>query len=222
MLGVPVGHPSYVRVQLSEIQHDHETLLDRIPSLPDLPVELAVAAALRVRTSKLLSSRGASCFWQRNSRESMIGVCEGVFAESWESAKVSARILLARAFLLLWAAWASEALCGQGQVPSGRAGRIAFPWFSKGTLNWWLISWISWRGFQKLSISDAPLSQLEGMDGVQGFEIPSWRALMKGARPPPRDPEDDRTGKPQARVAARGIISNRAGIQRRAVVPNHQ
>ena len=36
VLGVPVGHPSYVRVQLSEIQHDHQTLLDRIPSLPDL------------------------------------------------------------------------------------------------------------------------------------------------------------------------------------------
>ena len=36
VFGVLVGHPSYVRVQLSEIQHDHQTLLDRIPSLPDL------------------------------------------------------------------------------------------------------------------------------------------------------------------------------------------
>ena len=32
------------------------------------------------------------------------------------------------------------------------------------------------------------------LDGVQGFEIPSWRALMEGARPPPRDPEDDEPG----------------------------
>ena len=36
VLGVPVGHPSNVRVQLTEIQHDHQKLLDRIPSLPDL------------------------------------------------------------------------------------------------------------------------------------------------------------------------------------------
>ena len=36
VLRAPVGHPSYVRAQLSEIQHDHHTLLDRIPSLPDL------------------------------------------------------------------------------------------------------------------------------------------------------------------------------------------
>ena len=32
------------------------------------------------------------------------------------------------------------------------------------------------------------------LDGVQDFEIPSWRALMEGARPPPRDPEDDEPG----------------------------
>ena len=32
------------------------------------------------------------------------------------------------------------------------------------------------------------------LDGVQGFEIPSWRALMEGARPPPRDPEDHEPG----------------------------
>ena len=31
-------------------------------------------------------------------------------------------------FLLLWAVWASEALYGQGPVPSGRVGRIASPW----------------------------------------------------------------------------------------------
>ena len=36
VLGAPVGHPSHVRAQLSEIQHDHQTLLDRIPSLSDL------------------------------------------------------------------------------------------------------------------------------------------------------------------------------------------
>ena len=68
----------------------------------------------------------------------MIGVCGGVSAESWESAKVSGRTLLAqrRPFLLLWVALASEALCGQGQVPSGRVGRIAYPWSSRGSLIW--------------------------------------------------------------------------------------
>ena len=28
------------------------------------------------------------------------------------------------------------------------------------------------------------------LDGVHGFDIPSWRSLAAGARPPPRDPED--------------------------------
>ena len=93
-----------------------------------------------------------------------------VSAESWESVKVSARTLLAQhqPFLLFWAASASEVLCGQGQVPSGRVGRIVSPWFSRGTLMWWLTSWISWRGSQKLNISDAPPSQLEAWMGSKG------------------------------------------------------
>ena len=35
VLGVP-GHPSFVRAQLNVIQADHQILLDRIPSLPDV------------------------------------------------------------------------------------------------------------------------------------------------------------------------------------------
>ena len=34
------------------------------------------------------------------------------------------------------------------------------------------------------------------LDGVHGFEIPSWRSLAAGARPPPRDPEDHEPGSP--------------------------
>ena len=64
VLGVPVSHPSYVRVQLSEIQHDHQTLLDRIPSLPDLPHEQITFFAWCL------------LFWQRNSRGEMLDACQ--------------------------------------------------------------------------------------------------------------------------------------------------
>ena len=32
------------------------------------------------------------------------------------------------------------------------------------------------------------------LTGVEGFEPPSWEALLEGARPPPRDPEDHEPG----------------------------
>ena len=36
VLGAPVGHPDFVRAQLETTQAEHQVLLDRIPSLPDL------------------------------------------------------------------------------------------------------------------------------------------------------------------------------------------
>ena len=35
------------------------------------------------------------------------------------------------------------------------------------------------------------------LDGVHGFEVPSWRSLAAGARPPLRDPEDCEPGSPR-------------------------
>ena len=42
------------------------------------------------------------------------------------------------------------------------------------------------------------------LDGVEGFEILSWRALME----PGLRREIPKTMQPEARVAARGIVSN--------------
>ena len=36
VLGAPVGHPDFIRAQLEMTQAEHQVLLDRIPSLPDL------------------------------------------------------------------------------------------------------------------------------------------------------------------------------------------
>ena len=65
---------------------------------------------------------------------------------------------------------------------------------------------------QKLNISDARLRSQKF--GIQGFEIPSWRA-------PSRSPATTSRLEDQGsqRVAARGIVSCGAGIMRRAVVP---
>ena len=35
------------------------------------------------------------------------------------------------------------------------------------------------------------------LDGVHGFEVPSWRSLAAGARPPLRDLEDHEPGSPR-------------------------
>ena len=35
---------------------------------------------------------------------------------------------------------------------------------------------------------------VRSLTGVEGFEPPSWEALLEGARPPPRDPEDHEPG----------------------------
>ena len=85
-------------------------------------------------------------FWQRSSRESMIGVCGGLS----------------------------------------------------------LILWISWRGSQKLSISDAP---------PQGFEILSWRALMEGARRPLRDLEEARLAVTRHHLESSGNSETRSCSQ---------
>ena len=36
VLGAPVGHPDFIRAQLKMTQAEHQVLLNRIPSLPDL------------------------------------------------------------------------------------------------------------------------------------------------------------------------------------------
>ena len=130
--------------QLSGIQHDHQTLLDRIGKIALQSFRLLLLHRASARAN-YISSRRTSCFGRGVPRESMTRVCGGVSTKSWESVILSARTLLAqrRPFLLLWAVWASEALYGQGPVPSGRVGRIASPWFSRGALIWWLISWMS-------------------------------------------------------------------------------
>ena len=96
-------------------------------------------------------------------------------------------------FLSLLGVWDFGALCGQGPALSGRAGADCLS---------------VWKRYP--DIVAAFVAQLEGvteaehlrcavfaariLDGIQGFEIPSWGALVEGARPPPRDPEDHEPG----------------------------
>ena len=102
-----------------------------------------------------------------------------------------------RPFLLLWAVWASEALHGQGPVPSGRVGRIASPWFSRGALIWWdFVDEL--KGVPEAEHLRCAALATRRLD--QGFEIHSWTSLMEGARP--RDPEKPQTGWLEGKVGS--------------------
>ena len=187
--------------------------------IPRPPVQLAVAAALRVRTSKLLSSRGASCFgrgvceraWSEFVEVSLcriLGIGEG---ECQDSARSAATLPLALGGLGLWSAlrtrssafWASWVDC----LPMVFK---RYPDWFRGSVGGGSRSWASpMRRSSKVGwgprFRDPFLESTYGRSPASTSR--SWRR---------------RTGKSEARVAARGIISNRAGIQRRAVVPNHQ
>ena len=205
VLGAPVGHPSNVRAQLSEIQHDHQTLLDRIPSLPDLQsswlllLHCASARAnyyLRVVPPVLaeeFAREHDQSLWRCLCR--ILGIGEG---ECQDSARSAATLPLA--------------LGGLGLRSALRTRSSA-----------------SWADCLPLVFKRYPdvvadfVDQLEGvpeaehlrcanlaarsLDGVQGFEIPSWRALMEGAASASRS-RTPRTGKSEARMAARGVVSN--------------
>ena len=42
LLGTPLGHPEYVSEQLERLATEHQTLLDRIPVVPDLQCAWAI------------------------------------------------------------------------------------------------------------------------------------------------------------------------------------
>ena len=49
---------------------------------------------------------------------------------------------------------------------------------------------MSWREAQRVRLWQLLAMQGRNLDGVEGFEIPSWTALLHGVRPPPRDFEE--------------------------------
>ena len=198
VLGAPVGHPDFVRAQLETTQAEHQVLLDRIPSLPDLQsawsllVHCAASRAnyfLRVVPPELGEE-----FASAHDRSLWACLCN-MMGISEDACEATARE----------AASLPLALGGLGLRSARRTHRSAY--------------WASWADSLHMVQKRHPgvvgnlLTQLEGvpvghsltsasaaarsLDGVHGFDIPSWRSLAAGARPPPRDPEDHEPGCPR-------------------------
>ena len=66
VLGAPVGHPDFIRAQLEMTQAEHQVLLNRIPSLPDLQSawSLLLHCASVGQTTSCVSCRLS---WERSS-----------------------------------------------------------------------------------------------------------------------------------------------------------
>ena len=81
ILGTPLGHEDFVRVQLEHIVDEHNVLLERIPSLPDVQSAWALFALCQC-SSELCSSRDSARSWPCISHKFMTPVCGGVCAPS--------------------------------------------------------------------------------------------------------------------------------------------
>ena len=179
-------------------QAEHQVLLNRIPSLPDLQsawsllLHCASARAnyfLRVVPPELgeeFARAHDSSLWACLC--TMMGIsevdCEG-------TAREAASLPLALGGLGLrsasrthpsayWASWADSLHMVQKRHP-GVAGHLL----------------THLEGVPMGQSLTSATTAARSLDGVHGFEVPSWRSLAAGARPPLRDPEDHEPGCPR-------------------------
>ena len=195
ILGTPLGHPDYVAHQLQLTRRHQQTLLDRIPALPD--VQSAWALLLHCGAAR------ANCFLrvippQRSLRyaqdhdEALWNCLCGVLDVPADLCVASAR---AAASLPL-------AFGGLGMRSAVRTSTAAY--------------WASWGDSLEMiaqrhpSVVDVVLRELNGLSisphlssasevavdlaRLPGFVVPTWDEFVVGRRPPPRNIEDVEPG----------------------------
>ena len=195
VLGAPVGHPDFVRAQMETKQAEHQVLLDRIPALPDLQsawallVHCAANYFLRVVPPEL-----GEDFASAHDRSLWTCLCNmmGIAEDACEAtAREAASLPLALGGLGLrsalrthpsayCASWADSLHMVQKRHPGVVAHLLTH-----------LEGVPVGQSLTSASVAAGSLT------GVHGFDIPSWRSLAAGVRPPPRDPEDHEPGSPR-------------------------
>ena len=196
LLGAPLGHPDFVAAQLRKTSEEHEQFLARIPSLQDLQaawllllVHCANARAnylLRVVPPDLVAgfaqahdARLWSCLFQ------ILGVAED---RCDDVARNTASLPLAMGGLGLrsavrtspsafWASWADCLPMVQKRHPEVAAC---------------IVERLSNQ--PRTPCLGAAAAAAEQLNELPGFTPPSWHALALGARPPPREPEENEPG----------------------------
>ena len=188
VLGTPLGHDDFIRAHLEQIAQEDAVLLERIPSVPD--TQSAWALLLHCA-----NARASYCL-----RVVRPDVAED-FAHAhnaglWQCLSDILRVSpdlcdrLSRDF--------SSLPLSMGGLGLRNAVRTSAPAF-----------WASWADSLQMVherhpvVAERIVEALEGggntptlravvetawsLDGVEGFEPPSWRALSRGARPPDHD-----------------------------------
>ena len=190
VLGAPVGHPEFVRAQMEMKQAEHQVLLDRIPALPDLQSAWALlvhcAASRANYFLRVVPPELGEEFASAHDRSLWTCLCNmmGIAEDACEAtAREAASLPLALGGVGLrsarrthpsayWASWADSLHMVQKRHP----GVEEVEGVPVG---------------QSLTSASAAARSLAD---VHGFDIPSWRSLAAGVRPPPRDPEDHEPG----------------------------
>ena len=215
VLGTPIGHPEFVAAHLERTLAEHQVLLSRIPSIPDvqcawlLLLHCASARAtylLRAVRPELVRPFAAAhdqglwqCFCQI--LQISTDLCD-------DNARATASLPLS--------------LGGLGLRSAVRTSHPA--------------SWASWADCLPMinkrhpevaaqimqSLEDGPTSPTlrslsevaRHLEGLQGFTVPPWQALADGYRPPPHEPEDQEPGTQRQGWQHEALISGRARVPR--------
>ena len=194
VLGTPLDHPNFVAVHLQKILEEHRILLGRIPLLSDLQSAWALL---------LHCASGRANYQLRSVRPELVAeFAVGHDQGMWQCLQTILNIpeestALTRAIISL-----PLSLGGLGLRSATRTSLSA----------WWA-SWADTLPMIHARHPDVGMMILHGLNheaqgpnvrgvadavrmltGVEGFEPPSWEALLDGARPPPHDPEDHEPG----------------------------
>ena len=180
VLGTPLGHPSYVEAYLQKKVRDQQTFLERIPAVQDLQsswsllVHCASARSnylLRVVTPESVANYARlhdDGMWRCFCRMMRIDPTQEEDIRS-----MAGMPLILGGLGLLWASWA-DCL----PMVFSRHHEVAVRFL------------VSLEGAPDTQSLGAAAAAMWSLRGTMGFEPPSWRALVEGARPGPVEPED--------------------------------
>ena len=189
VLGTPLGHQDFVTAQLEMLTAEHQTLLCRIPLLHDVQAAwllLVHCAAARANyVARVVEPGSAEPFCQRHD------------AGLWQCLCAILQISPDQGEDVVGAASMPLVLGGLGLRSACRVSQPAY--------------WASWADALHVihnrhpevaaqlvtALDDEPESRFlcaaerarRDVDGVMGFEPPSWQAAAAGARPEAREPD---------------------------------
>ena len=196
VLGTSLGHPDHVASHLSAMTRKHGVLLEAIPNVVDvqcawlLLVHCASARAnysLRVvrpewvhhfavdhdiRICGSVSAQSSKSRWMAaGSQQGTQPRCFGCWVDlacSTQRSSVAA----------YWASWADALPMIQERHPA----------------KWPTRSHIDWKGFLVHHVWVSASRVVASLDGVRGWEVPSWSDFAAGLRPQFREPEAHELG----------------------------